>query len=57
VGFGQSLKLRAAFFSQPQMYKPDHERKPDRVIVATESFPAESFSYWDGGFASAAGLV
>jgi beta-galactosidase len=29
-------------------YVPDHERKPERVIVATESFPLEAFDYWMG---------
>jgi beta-galactosidase len=27
-------------------YVPDHQRKPERVIIATESFPLESFDYW-----------
>jgi beta-galactosidase len=29
-------------------YAPDHERLPQRVIVATESFPLEAFDYWMG---------
>lgn len=27
-------------------YVNDHERAPERVIIATESFPKESFEYW-----------
>jgi len=27
-------------------YRPDHDRFPDRVMVATESNPPESFEYW-----------
>lgn len=27
-------------------YVPDHQRLPQRVIIATESFPLESFDYW-----------
>jgi len=29
-------------------YIPDHQRKPERVVVATESFPLEAFEYWMG---------
>ncbi len=29
-------------------YEPDHQRKLERVIVATESFPLEAFEYWMG---------
>lgn len=31
-----------------QRYASDHERVPGRVIVATESFPAQSLLYWEG---------
>ena len=27
-------------------YRPDHDRFPDRVMVATESNPPEAFEYW-----------
>ena len=27
-------------------YVSDHERKPKRIMVATESFPLEAFDYW-----------
>ncbi|HUZ57662.1 MAG TPA: glycoside hydrolase family 2 TIM barrel-domain containing protein [Hanamia sp.] len=27
-------------------YVSDHERKPSRIMVATESFPLEAFEYW-----------
>ncbi|HEY5367572.1 MAG TPA: glycoside hydrolase family 2 TIM barrel-domain containing protein [Hanamia sp.] len=27
-------------------YVSDHERKPNRIMVATESFPLEQFDYW-----------
>ena len=30
----------------PQSYQTDHDRVPDRVMVATESFPRDSFTYW-----------
>jgi beta-galactosidase len=29
-------------------YEADHARVPDRVMVATESFPLEAFGYWMG---------
>jgi beta-galactosidase len=29
-------------------YEEDHQRKPERVIMATESFPLEAFEYWMG---------
>eukprot|EP01043_Picozoa_sp_COSAG02_P015341 COSAG02_NODE_652_length_18867_cov_30.656756_6_plen_188_part_00 len=32
--------------SSPQRYTEDHKRLPDRVIVATETFPADSIDYW-----------
>ena len=32
----------------PQKYTTDHARLPSRVIVSTESFPLQSFEYWDG---------
>ncbi len=27
-------------------YEADHERHPDRIIVATETFPSKAFEYW-----------
>ena len=27
-------------------YVPDHERKPDRIMVATESYALQQFDYW-----------
>ena len=27
-------------------YAPDHERKPDRIMVATESYALQQFDYW-----------
>jgi len=27
-------------------YVSDHERKPNRIMIATESFPLEAFDYW-----------
>jgi beta-galactosidase len=29
-------------------YESDHQRKPERIIMATESFPLEAFEYWMG---------
>lgn len=29
-------------------YTTDHQRKPDRIMVCTESFPLEAFDYWMG---------
>lgn len=29
-------------------YVSDHKRKPNRIMVATESFPLEQFDYWMG---------
>ncbi|WP_343690158.1 glycoside hydrolase family 2 TIM barrel-domain containing protein [Chitinophaga sp.] len=29
-------------------YEPDHARIPDRVIMATESFPLDAGAYWEG---------
>ena len=31
-----------------ERYAPDHARVPGRVMVATESFPADSYDYWQG---------
>ena len=31
---------------QRDNYRKDHERKPERIIVATESFPLFAFDYW-----------
>ncbi len=28
------------------VYESDHERCPDRVVIATESFPPQAFDYW-----------
>jgi len=36
----------AGYNYERNRYVPDHERNPGRVIVATESFPLESFEYW-----------
>jgi beta-galactosidase len=30
----------------PDKYESDHARHPDRVMMATESFPNDSFRYW-----------
>ncbi|MEO7715781.1 MAG: glycoside hydrolase family 2 TIM barrel-domain containing protein [Capsulimonas sp.] len=32
----------------PQRYAVDHQRHPDRVIVATESYPKDAALYWKG---------
>ena len=32
----------------PDRYASDHERFPDRIIVATESYPLQSLDYWNG---------
>jgi len=37
----------AGYNYSPNKYEGDHERHPERMIVATESFPAQSFKYWD----------
>ena len=31
----------------PQKFVGDHARVPSRVMVTTESFPDQSFNYWD----------
>ena len=31
----------------PDRYQLDHKRKPDRIIVGTESFPTSSFEMWN----------
>ena len=31
----------------PQKFVGDHARVPSRVMVTTESFPHDSFTYWD----------
>ena len=36
----------AGYNYSPQRYESDHKRHPDRVMVATESFPDESYMYW-----------
>ena len=36
----------AGYNYSPQRYESDHARHPDRVMVATESFPDESYMYW-----------
>ena len=38
----------AGYNYSPQKYESDHARVPDRVMVATESFPHDSYSYWRG---------
>lgn len=47
---GEFTAAHFLYFS-PAMYTKDHSRKPNRIIVATESFPAQSFEYWDGKYA------
>jgi beta-galactosidase len=36
----------AGYNYSPERYTEDHKRLPDRVIVATETFPADSIDYW-----------
>lgn len=36
----------AGYNYSPQSYEKDHERVPNRVMMATESFPRDSFTYW-----------
>jgi beta-galactosidase len=36
----------AGYNYNPNLYGPDHQRHPGRVIVATESFPLTAFDYW-----------
>ena len=36
----------AGYNYSPQRYAKDHARVPGRVMVATESFPADSYDYW-----------
>ena len=43
----------AGYNYSPQQYAPDHARLPARLIVATESFPADSYDYWQGVWAHA----
>jgi beta-galactosidase len=31
---------------EPMMYEPDHRRFPNRIMVGTESYPAELLDYW-----------
>jgi beta-galactosidase len=38
----------AGYNYSPERYEEDHVRDPARVIVATESFPLESYTYWEG---------
>lgn len=38
----------AGYNYSPQRYELDHKRDPSRVIVATESFPLQSYEYWEG---------
>ena len=38
----------AGYNYSPQKYAPDHVRVPGRIMVATESFPADSYDYWQG---------
>ncbi|MFZ0428327.1 MAG: glycoside hydrolase family 2 TIM barrel-domain containing protein [Acidobacteriota bacterium] len=44
--FFEALDI-AGYNYSPQNYERDHERVPDRVMVATESFARDSFRYWD----------
>ena len=36
----------AGYNYSPNRYQSDHLRKPDRIIVGTESFPTSSFEMW-----------
>lgn len=36
----------AGYNYAPHKYTEDHNRKPQRIIVATESYPLEAFDYW-----------
>ena len=36
----------AGYNYSPEQYLPDHKRFPDRIMVATESFPIDSLSNW-----------
>jgi len=38
----------AGYNYAPEKYVTDHQRKPDRVMVATESSPLLAFNYWMG---------
>lgn len=38
----------AGYNYSPERYESDHQRLPNRIMVATESFPADSFKYWMG---------
>eukprot|EP00039_Didymoeca_costata_P021451 m.344579 g.344579 ORF g.344579 m.344579 type:complete len:762 (+) comp24724_c0_seq1:220-2505(+) len=38
----------AGYNYSPQRYQLDHQRNASRVIVATESFPDQSYTYWEG---------
>ncbi|HSD27388.1 MAG TPA: glycoside hydrolase family 2 TIM barrel-domain containing protein [Vicinamibacteria bacterium] len=42
-----ALLAVAGYNYQWRRYEADHERVPERVIVGTESFPAEAFDSWD----------
>lgn len=37
----------AGYNYSPQKFASDHQRVPSRVMVTTESFPWQSFTYWD----------
>jgi beta-galactosidase len=34
----------------PQRYAQDHKQYPERVMMATESFPVQTFTYWDAAW-------
>lgn len=36
----------AGYNYSPHTYEEDHERVPERIIVGTESFPHDSYTYW-----------
>jgi beta-galactosidase len=38
----------AGYNYAPQQYVPDHQRLPNRVMMATESFPLTAYDYWMG---------
>ncbi len=37
----------AGYNYSPHTYEKDHEQNPERVIVGTESFPRDSYTYWN----------
>lgn len=41
-----AVLLKVVLCGQPNRYSEDHKRVPTRIIVATETFPADSIDYW-----------